>query len=88
MISEVAGWVGACTILGSYLLLSLGWVEAGYRFQAANLLGSMLFIIYGIYQGTWPAVTTNAAWLLISVVALVRLRATRKRDTETSSPAS
>lgn len=79
MFSEVLGWIGAAAILAAYLLVSMGWISIGYRFQATNLLGSLAFIIYGAYREVWPSVATNAVWFLISVVAMVRLRKTRKQ---------
>lgn len=79
MLSEIVGWLGAAAILGAYLLVSMGWIRPGYYFQAANLLGSCAFIIYGAYRETWPSVATNIAWFLISFVAIVRLRQMQKQ---------
>lgn len=78
VVSEIAGWAGAAAILTAYLSVSMGWLRAGRRFQAANLLGSCAFIINGAHHGAWPSVVTNIAWFLISVIAL--LRTSRKRD--------
>lgn len=78
--SEIVGWIGAGALMGAYLLVSMGWIRPGYRFQGANLLGSLAFAIYGIFRETWPTVATNSVWLLISVIALVRLRQTQQRS--------
>ncbi|MET3921470.1 hypothetical protein [Arthrobacter sp. UYEF20] len=71
---EIAGWAGAATILSAYLAVSVGWVKAGRRFQAANLLGACAFIVNGAFHEAWPSVVTNIAWFLISAVALLRMR--------------
>ena len=51
----------------------MGWLKAGKGFQTANLFGSVAFIVNGIFHGAWPSVVTNAAWFLISAIALFRL---------------
>ncbi|WP_120519811.1 CBU_0592 family membrane protein [Arthrobacter celericrescens] len=76
---DIAGWGGAVAILASYLSVSMGWLRAGRRFQAANLVGSVAFIINGSYYGAWPSVVTNVAWFVISAVALVRMQRAASR---------
>jgi len=71
---ELAGWAGAVAILTAYLVVSMGWVKPGRGFQTANLLGASAFIVNGAFHEAWPSVTTNIAWLLISAVALLRMR--------------
>jgi len=90
---DIAGWGGAVAILASYLSVSMGWLRAGRRFQAANLVGSVAFIINGSYYGAWPSVVTNVAWFVISAVALVRMqraasRAASVQDPEAPGPAA
>lgn len=75
---EVAGWGGAVAILGAFMGVSMGWMKAGRAFQAANLIGACAFIINSAFHGAWPSVVSNVAWLLISAVALYRLRARRQ----------
>ncbi|WP_115789818.1 CBU_0592 family membrane protein [Arthrobacter silvisoli] len=76
---DIAGWGGAVAILASYLSVSMGWLRAGRRFQAANLVGSVAFIVNGSYYGAWPSVVTNVAWFVISAVALVRMQRAASR---------
>ncbi|BCW73116.1 hypothetical protein [Arthrobacter sp. NicSoilB8] len=71
---EIAGWAGAALILTAYLVVSMGWLKAGRRFQTANLVGACAFIINGAVHEAWPSVVTNIAWFLISAVALLRMR--------------
>lgn len=79
MAVEIAGWFGATAILAAHLSVSMGWLRAGPRFQAANLLGASAFIINGAHHGAWPSVVTNIIWFLISAVALPRNRRGSKR---------
>lgn len=74
---ELTGWAGAIAILTAYLAVSMGWVKAGRGFQTANLLGASAFIVNGAFHEAWPSVTTNIAWLLISAVALLRMRSAK-----------
>lgn len=73
VVAEIAGWTGAASILSAYFLVSMGWLRAGRRFQAANLAGACAFIINGAHNGAWPSVVTNIVWSLISLVCLVQL---------------
>lgn len=80
---EIAGWTGAALILGAYWAVSMGWLNAGRRFQAANLVGACAFILNGTFHEAWPSVATNIAWFLISAVALLRTGSRRKPDRPT-----
>ncbi|WP_024818718.1 CBU_0592 family membrane protein [Arthrobacter sp. 31Y] len=75
LLFEIAGWTGAVAMLGGYMAVSMGWLQAGSTFQTVNLFGSCAFIINGTLHGAWPSVVTNVAWFLISAVALLRMRA-------------
>jgi len=75
LLFEIAGWAGAVAMLGGYMAVSMGWLQAGTTFQTVNLFGSCAFIINGTLHGAWPSVVTNVAWFLISAVALLRMRA-------------
>jgi hypothetical protein len=75
LLFEIAGWAGAVAMLGGYMAVSMGWLQAGSTFQTVNLFGSCAFIINGTLHGAWPSVVTNVAWFLISAVALLRMRA-------------
>jgi len=83
---DIAGWGGAVAILASYLSVSMGWLRAGRRFQAANLVGSVAFIVNGSYYGAWPSVVTNVAWFVISAVALVRMQRAASRAASVPAP--
>lgn len=74
LLLEMTGWAGAAATLSAYLAVSMNWLKAGRGFQTANLLGACAFMINGSFHQAWPSVATNAAWFLISAVALFRLR--------------
>lgn len=75
LLFEITGWAGAVAMLGGYMAVSMGWLQAGTTFQTVNLFGSCAFIVNGTLHGAWPSVVTNVAWFLISAVALLRMRA-------------
>ncbi|WP_197412768.1 YgjV family protein [Arthrobacter sp. EpRS71] len=86
LLFEIAGWAGAVAMLGGYMAVSMGWLQAGSTFQTVNLFGSCAFIINGTLHGAWPSVVTNVAWFLISAVALLRMRAKLRPAEATAEP--
>ena len=73
---EVAGWAGAVLILGAYILLTLGRIQAqSVMYQAMNVVGAAGFIVNGLANGALPSATLNVIWLGIGVYALWRIRA-------------
>ena len=73
---EVAGWAGAVLILGAYVLLTLGRIQAqSVMYQAMNVVGAAGFIVNGLANGALPSATLNVIWLGIGVYALWRIRA-------------
>ena len=72
---EVAGWAGAILILGAYILLTLGRIQAqSVVYQAMNVAGAAGFIVNGLANGALPSATLNIIWLGIGVYALWRIR--------------
>lgn len=74
---EIAGGTGAAAILSAYLAVSMGWLKTGRTFQIANLLGACAFVLNGAVHQAWPSAAANAAWFLISAIALLRMRPAR-----------
>jgi hypothetical protein len=74
---EVAGWLAAASILGAYCLLSLGKLQAkSTLYQGLNIVGAFGFILNCWWNGAWPSVALNVAWLVIGFLALRRNRST------------
>jgi hypothetical protein len=74
----ICGWAAALLILGAYTLLSVGKLQSRSTiYQWMNIGGAVGFIINCSWNGAWPSVALNAAWLMIGVWALRRNRKTR-----------
>jgi hypothetical protein len=70
---ELAGWLAALLILGSYGLLSFGKIQSrAPLYQWMNILGAVGFIINCTWNGAWPSVALNVVWMGIAVYALRR----------------
>lgn len=75
IIVEIAGWAGAILILGAYILLTLGRIQAqSVAYQAMNVAGAAGFIVNGLANHALPSATLNIIWLGIGVYALWRIQ--------------
>lgn len=72
---EVVGWIGAALILGAYVLLTLGKIEArSVVYQGMNVAGAAGFIVNGWANGALPSAVLNVIWMGIGVFALWQMR--------------
>jgi hypothetical protein len=70
---EIVGWIGALLIIGAYLLVTLGRVNArSPLYQWMNFAGAIGFIVNSGWNGAYPSVFLNVVWLFIAVYALTR----------------
>lgn len=77
---DVLGWLGAAALVGAYGMTSAGRLRStGAPFQVLNTLGALALALNTAYHGAWPSTALNAVWLVIGIVALGRLAATRER---------
>ncbi len=68
---EVIGWLAAAIILASYVLLSLGRIEArGYLYQWMNVIGASGFVLNSGYNGALPSAGLNVVWAAMGVFTL------------------
>ena len=68
---KVIGWAAAAIILGAYVLLSLGKLEArGYLYQWMNVVGAGGFIINSGYNGALPSAVLNVIWAAMGLFTL------------------
>lgn len=68
---EVIGWAAAVIILASYVLLSLGRLQArSYVYQWMNVVGASGFIINSGYNGALPSAGLNIVWAAIGLFTL------------------
>ena len=71
LIIEIIGWLAAALILASYVLLSLGKLEArGVAYQWMNVVGAGGFIINSGYNGAMPSAGLNVVWALMGLYTL------------------
>ena len=68
---EVIGWLAAAIILASYVLLSLGRIEArGYLYQWMNVIGASGFVLNSGYNGALPSAGLNVVWAAMGIFTL------------------
>ncbi len=68
---EIIGWLAAAIILASYILLSLGRLEArGYVYQWMNVIGAGGFVLNSGYNGAMPSAGLNIIWALMGMFTL------------------
>ncbi len=72
---DVGGWLGAGLLLLAYYLVSAGKVRgSSVRYQALNIVGSLLLGLNAFYYGAMPSVGIDVAWIGIGVLALMHRR--------------
>jgi hypothetical protein len=70
---DLSGWTAVALILGGYGLLSFGRISARSPvYQWMNVVGALGFVINSGWNGAWPSVALNVAWMGIAVYALRR----------------
>jgi hypothetical protein len=75
LLVEAAGWGGALLILGAYALLTAERVTSrSALYQGMNVAGAAGFIVNGWWHGAIPSAVLNVIWMMIGLVALIRLR--------------
>jgi hypothetical protein len=81
---DVGGWLGATLLLLAYYLVSAGKVRgSSVRYQALNIVGSLLLGLNAFYYGAMPSVGIDVAWIGIGVLALIHGRR-RSQDLDRS----
>jgi len=71
----VLGVFGAGIILVGFLLNQAGKLTAdSWRYDAINVIGSVLLLVYSVLLGSVPFVILNVVWLVVSVKGLAQSR--------------
>ena len=71
---EIAGWYGVVAIVGAYLAVSIGYTSPeSMNFQLLNLTGAIGIMIDALHVKNYQPAVLNAIWLVIAVVAIVRI---------------
>jgi len=67
------GVIGAGIVLAGFLLNQFGKLTAESRtYDALNILGPFLLIIYAMLLDSYPFIVLNAVWLVVSVHGLYK----------------
>lgn len=87
LVAALLGWSGTVALLTAYGLVSAGRLS-GKRatFQWLNIYGSGGLGVAAVEGGVWSAVTLNAVWVAIGVVALANMARLGARAARTSQP--
>ena len=89
LLIEIIGWFAAAIILASYILLSLGRLEArGYVYQWMNVIGAGGFVLNSGYNGAMPSAGLNVVWALMGVFTLWSVWRARAKAEGHSKPSS
>lgn len=73
MVWEVIGWMGVAILLLAYLLVSIEKIKPRFTFQALNAVGAVGVGLSAFVKGAYPASALEVAWILIALVAVIRL---------------
>lgn len=71
---EILGWIGSIEVLIAYGLNSYQKLRSdSIAFYLLNLTGGLLLIIYSIYKEAFPNAFINVVWVVIALIAIIRL---------------
>jgi len=71
---EIIGWIGSFGILLAYGLNSYQKIRSDSRtFLLLNLAGGLLLVVYTFYKDAFANTFLNIVWVIIAVVALMKL---------------
>lgn len=81
LVIEIIGWLAAALILASYVLLSLGRLEArGALYQWMNVIGAAGFVLNSGYNGALPSAGLNIVWAAMGLFTLWSIARARRAD--------
>jgi len=71
---DIIGWIGSVEVIAAYALISLEKLNSKSAFyQILNFTGAIFLIVNTIYYGAYPSTAINVVWVVIAVVALVKI---------------
>jgi membrane-bound ClpP family serine protease len=83
---DVIGIVGVVLLLIAYYLLSSHKMSAySMKYQVLNCLGACLILFSLFFHWNTAAVIIEVAWILISMISMIRLLRGRNREKTSSS---
>jgi hypothetical protein len=71
---ETIGWIGSIVILLAYGLNSYQKIRSdSLGFYLMNLVGGVCLIVYAVYKDASANAFINIVWVIVAVIAIVRL---------------
>ena len=81
LLIEIIGWLAAALILASYVLLSLGKLQArGRTYQWMNVIGAAGFVLNSGYNGAIPSAALNIIWAGMGLFTLWHVARAARRS--------
>ena len=78
---DILGWIGSLEVILAYALISMQRLDGKSNlYQLLNLTGAIFLIINTWYYGAYPSTLINVVWVVIAVMALVRVHFKPKRS--------
>lgn len=71
---ELVGWTGAAASLTAFSLNSLNVISSqSVQYLSLNVVGCFFLILYAFFKKAYASWVLNSIWLLITLVALVKV---------------
>lgn len=68
VVFEIIGYLGSAFVLLSFVLKDIK------KIRLINIIGAVLFVVYGIYTKTWATAFMNSALVLVHIYYLIKMR--------------
>ena len=74
LLIDIIGWIGSFEVIAAYGLNSYQKIKSdSILFYVLNLTGGLLLILYSVYKEAFPNAFINIVWVIIALVALIKL---------------
>jgi hypothetical protein len=74
LLINILGWIGSIEVLAAYGLNSYQKIKSdSILFYMLNLTGGLLLIVYSVYKEAFPNAFINIVWVIIALVALMKI---------------
>jgi len=74
-IADPLGLIGVLALLIAYFFVSTGrWASDSLIYQLYNLIGALLILYSLLFHWNLSAFVIEAAWVLISLIGIVRIK--------------
>lgn len=64
---EILGIIATCFVLVSFLMKKVLWI------RVVNLVGAVIFVIYGALLGAWSVWILNACLVVIQIYYIIKI---------------